>query len=95
MISDHNVTANEVFRIYPNVFIAAQAETRGREHATRRAACCGGADRKGSEAPLQRPDAPQRRPGGSADSAGAAEGLGGGGQIQVRGPLGEPRLSPP
>lgn len=43
---------------------------------TRRAACCGGADRKGSKAPLQRPDAPQRRAGGNADSAGGVEGLG-------------------
>lgn len=49
----------------------------GLEHVTRRAACCGGADRKGSEAPLQRPDAPQRRAGGNADSAGRVEGWAG------------------
>lgn len=62
------------------------------------AACCRRKQdgRVGSRRRSSAPDAPQWRPCGTADSAGAGRGGGeAGGQIQVRARLGEPRLSSP
>lgn len=61
----------------PRIWKTQRRGNPGLGHVTRRAACCGGAGSTGSKAPLQRPDAPQRRTGGNADSAGGVEGWGG------------------